>query len=245
MKTVIVTGAGSGIGAATAKFFSEAGYQVVLVGRRKEKLEAVSKSLKTKSLCLSLDITDPKSSEQIVKQATEFGDLSTLVNNAGTYERGPVGKCTDASLENMFRIHVAAPLRLIQACLLYFEKRGGGSIVNVSSSAAFKAIPGMTAYGSMKSAMNYLTQTCALELAAKNIRVNAVCPGIVETEILGLEKLSPEQRSATLKEMADMHPLKRTGKPIDVARVIYDLAKEESSWMTGVTIPIDGGVTLV
>lgn len=242
---VIITGAGSGIGAATAKYFSGRGHEVFLCARRKDKLLEVQKTLSSPAHIIPLDVTDAAQIDAVFNEISKKApSLGILVNNAGIFSRGSFISQDDALWNKIYETNLLGPVRL---CRKFYPllKKNKGAVVNVASTAGLRPLTGMFAYSTFKSALIHFTQSLALEWAQDEIRVNAVCPGIVDTEILNLQKLSAEEQAKSRKMMAEMHPLKKLGKSEDIAWMIYQLSSSEAQWVTGTAIPVDGGISLL
>jgi NAD(P)-dependent dehydrogenase (short-subunit alcohol dehydrogenase family) len=243
--TVLITGAGSGIGAATSIYFSQNGHDVILVGRRKETLTAVASKLKTKAHVLPADVRREPELSWLIHEALKVApNLGILVNNAGIFEQRSFLESDDDLWVRMFETHLLATVRLSRLLMPHFQKRKGGSIVNVASTAGLRPVSNMSAYATMKASMIYLSQALALEVASDQIRVNVVCPGVVETPILKLEGLTPQRHAEVTQSLATMHPLGRMGKPEEVAWAIFQLASEQAAWVTGAVLSVDGGIAL-
>lgn len=243
-KVALITGGGTGIGAACARVFAEEGAAVVLTGRRKDVLEAVAEEIAQKrgrALAVAGSVTDEAHARSAVAQAVRaFGRLDILVNNAGV---GAFGKLLhetdDATWNEMLAINLTGAYRMIKAAVPEMIKAGGGSIVNVSSIASLVGIPLTAAYSASKGGLDTLTRCVAMDYAPQKIRCNSVCPGLVETPMAAGLLNDPER----LKEVMAAYPLGRPGTPEEVARLILYLASDESAWMTGAVIPLDGGMT--
>jgi len=235
----VVTGAGSGIGLAIAKRLVSGGAEVCLVGRRRETLEEAAHALGDSSWIHTCDVSREDAIVELAEGiSTRWEKLDGLVNNAGIAPMADIEK-TDAVLwDQVFAVNVRGPFLLIRALLPFLRAVPMSAIVQVSSTLAEKAIPGMAAYNASKAALNQLTRSLALELAP-GIRVNAVMPAVVETPIHRDRGLSSEQ----VRRMGRMHPLRRIGQPEDVAALVGFLLSDEASWMTGAVLPIDGGLT--
>jgi NAD(P)-dependent dehydrogenase (short-subunit alcohol dehydrogenase family) len=243
-KTILITGAGSGIGAATAVRAATEGARVALVGRRSgalaETADAIRRQGGRPALVVAADLTEP--SEVDVAASTvldEFGGLDGLVNNAGIGRFAPIADAEAKDLQYMFDLHVRGPVQLIQWCLPSLRARSG-SIVNVSSVAGDLAAPNRSFYGATKAAMNHLTRSLAIELAPK-VRVNAILPGPVDTPIYDRVGMSPETMRKFRADLEAMTPLGRFGRPDEVAGWVCRLLDDDASWVTGVLLPIDGG----
>ena len=237
-RRVVVTGGGSGIGLETARVLAGQGAEVCVVGRRQGPLADAVESLGPAAWSHGCDVSSP---EQIAGLAEavdgRWGGLDGLVNNAGI---SPMASLDDTGAElwdQVFAINVRGPYLGCRALGSFLKKGVSPAVVNVSSSLAVKAIPGMAAYNASKAALNQLTRSLALEWAPA-VRVNAVMPGVVDTPIHGGRGMD----KAAVEHMARIHPLQRIGRPADVAALIVFLLSDASSWMTGAVIPIDGGM---
>jgi NAD(P)-dependent dehydrogenase (short-subunit alcohol dehydrogenase family) len=241
---VIVTGASSGIGRATAVRFGRAGAAVLAVARDETALKKVAVDIERdggRSEVLVADVTDISAPDRVVGAALErFGGLTTLVNAAGIIGSGSVESTTDAEWDAMMDINARAPFRLMRAAApALIASRG--AIVNVSSVTGLRAFPGVLAYCVSKSAVDQLTRCAALELASKGVRVNAVNPGVVVSNLHRRGGMSEENYSAFLARSRETHPLGRPGEAREIADLIYFLASDEAAWITGETISVDGG----
>jgi NAD(P)-dependent dehydrogenase (short-subunit alcohol dehydrogenase family) len=187
------------------------------------------------------DVTAAASPDRIVRSTLErFGGLTTLVNAAGIIGSGTIESTGDADWDVMMDINARAPFRLMRAAApALTESRG--SIVNVSSVTGLRAFPGVLAYCVSKAAIDQLTRCAALELAPKGVRVNAVNPGVVISNLHRRGGMNEESYNAFLARSRETHPLGRPGEPEEIADLIFFLASDEARWMTGETISIDGG----
>lgn len=242
--TAIVTGAGSGIGAATARRLSADGFAIVLVGRDAKKLAAVAKSLVTPHVTAAADLNNPDAGERILSalNSPDLGGypLQALVNNAAVFHRLSFAESPDAVWRDQIETNLLAPVRLIRATLPHFGE--GGVIVNVSSTLGLRPIPNTIAYSASKAALNNLTQGLALELAPR-IRVCGVCPGLIDTPIHPFHRdaVGSERR----KNADSAQPMQRMGTPEEVAAIISYLTSPEATWVTGSLHVIDGGISLL
>jgi NAD(P)-dependent dehydrogenase (short-subunit alcohol dehydrogenase family) len=243
-KTIIVTGATSGIGRATAEAFGRARGNVVLVGRSQTALEEVGERIRQQGgrpATCGVDVTTPDAADQIVRTALDLGGgLDVLVNAAGVIASGTLEATTDTVWDNMMAVNVTAPFRLMRAAAPHLIARKG-TIVNVSSVNGLRSFAGVLAYNVSKSAVDQLTRCAALEMAPHGVRVNAVNPGVTITNLHRRSGMGETQYAAFLERSKETHPLGRPGQPEDVADLILFLASDRASWMTGETIPIDGG----
>ncbi|MEK6409039.1 MAG: glucose 1-dehydrogenase [Acidobacteriota bacterium] len=243
---VIITGASSGIGRATAVRFLGEGASVALVGRRETALEDIASASANdeKAFIITADLSDEKESERSVTQAIErLGGLDVLVNAAGILKAGRIEDTTLELWDEMMNINLRSVFHLMKLAVPQLE-RSHGNIVNVSSVTGPRSFPGVLAYCVSKAAVDQLTRCAALELAAKGIRVNAVNPGVVVTELHRSGGMNEEAYAAFLEHSKTTHPLGRVGRPSEVADLIYFLASNRASWITGATVSIDGGRAL-
>jgi NAD(P)-dependent dehydrogenase (short-subunit alcohol dehydrogenase family) len=243
-KAVLITGATSGIGKAAALRFAEAGAKVAAVGRNVTALAELQKSIEGvggKCLPIEADLALAEQMETVVSSAAEpFGGIDVLVNAAGHISSGTIETTSIDAWDKMLNINLRTAFLLMQQALPSIIERQG-NIVNVSSVTGLRAFPGVLAYCVSKAALDQLTRCAALELAAKNVRVNAVNPGVVVTEIHKRGGMTEEQYAAFLQHSKDTHPLGRVGDASEVAELIFFLASERASWITGATYSIDGG----
>ena len=242
MNVVLVTGASSGIGAAVAIAFAEAGWSVMAAGRDEGRLGEVadvSESISTWAGELD-ESTD--CDELIADTIDEFGGLDCLVNAAGVFVRGGVEELTDDDWRDTLNINLDIPFYLSRAAMPHLLQTGG-SIVNVASVWGFAGGIRAVAYATSKGGLILLTRSMALDHAADGVRVNAICPGGVDTPMLagradGLDKDVDE----FLDELAENSPNGRIANPEEVAGLVLFLASDAASHMTGTVIPIDGGL---
>jgi meso-butanediol dehydrogenase/(S,S)-butanediol dehydrogenase/diacetyl reductase len=239
-KVVIVTGAGSGIGAGTATRFAEEGAFVVLAGRRREKLEQVaSKFDQEKTLIQVADVADESQAAALVEAAVaRFGSLDVLVNNAGV---AVMGKITDISTADWRKV-MAADLDGVFYCTraaMPHLIKSKGSVVNTSSVSGLGGDWGMTAYNAAKGGVTNLTRALALDYGAVGVRVNAVCPSFTNSEMTGDMKDNKE----LIAKFMERIPLGRAAEPEDIAAVIAFLASDDARFVTGVNLPVDGGLS--
>lgn len=243
-KTLLVTGATSGIGKATTLRFAEAGAGIAAVGRDETalmKLEGAIGALGVPYLSITADLSRSEDAERCVAKALEhFGGVDVLVNAAGHISSGTIENTTLEAWDAMLNINLRAVFVLMQKTLpALIERRG--NIVNVSSVTGLRAFSGVLAYCVSKAGLDQLTRCAALELAAKGVRVNAVNPGVVITEIHKRGGMTEEQYAAFLEHSKETHPLGRVGEAREVAELIFFLASNRASWITGATYSIDGG----
>jgi NAD(P)-dependent dehydrogenase (short-subunit alcohol dehydrogenase family) len=243
-KILLITGATSGIGKATAIRFAEAGAHIAAVGRDESALKELTEDLASmgaKSVAIRTDLSDDTGAAEAVSKALEhFGGVDVLVNAAGHISSGTIENTSLEAWDAMLNINLRAVFILMEQALpTIIERRG--NIVNVSSVTGLRAFPGVLAYCVSKAGLDQLTRCAALELAAKGVRVNAVNPGVVVTEIHKRGGMTQEQYKAFLEHSRSTHPLGRVGEAREIAELIFFLASERASWITGATYSIDGG----
>jgi NAD(P)-dependent dehydrogenase (short-subunit alcohol dehydrogenase family) len=243
-KVALVTGATSGIGRATALRLASAGAGVAAVGRNAGALARLSAEIEAGGgvvLPLAVDLGDREAASAVVPRAVEwFGGLDILVNAAGIISMGTIANTTEEAWQKMMEINLNAVFRLMQQATPALIERKG-NIVNVSSVTGLRSFPGVLAYCVSKAAVDQLTRCASLELAAQGVRVNAVNPGVVVTELHRSSGMSQENYAKFLEHSLTTHPLGRAGAPEEVAELISFLASDRASWITGATYAIDGG----
>ncbi len=246
-KTVLITGGGGGIGRAAAQRFLEQGATVVLSGTRLDRLEAVQRDLDPtgdRTLLVAGSITTREQAANLVERAIErFGGVDVLVNSTGIFRPAAFGEQTEDHLEEALGSILRPTYWASQAVVESMRERGGGAIVNVGSMWAVDAIATTptSAYSAAQAGRHMLTKNLAIELAADGIRVNTVALAFVETP--AYERfMTREEAQAVLDSVDGFHPLGRRGQPEDVAEAIVFLASDGARWITGTTLPIDGGV---
>ena len=237
-KVAIVTGATSGIGMATAFRFAEQGARVAAVGRKKEILSKVQRqNIRT----YSVDLTNEQETSTFARRALEdFGGVDILVNAAGIIANGTIENTSLADYDLMMNINVRSVMQLTQLVLPSIIERKG-NIVNVSSVTGLRAFPNVFAYCVSKAAVDQFTRCAALELAPKGVRVNAVNPGVVRTNLHLNSGMNEDNYAAFVERSKTTHPLGRIGQPEEIADLILFLASSKASWITGTTYSIDGG----
>lgn len=237
-KVVIVTGAGSGIGAATARRFLAEGAAVTLTGRRTERLMATAAgSDPARVLVCPGDIADGAAvAEMVAATVARFGRLDVLVNNAGTAPFGPFEQTAETDWRRVMAVNVEGVIHACRAALPHLTE-SGGSIVNVTSISGIGGDWGLSYYNASKAAVNNLTRALALEHGGRGVRVNAVAPGLTRTEMTGIVTETP----AILERVLARNPMRRVGEPEDVAAVIAFLASVDAAFVNGAILPVDGG----
>jgi dihydroanticapsin dehydrogenase len=238
-KVAIVTGGSRGIGFETAKIFSENGATVVITSKNVKQLENASNQL-SNVYPISADITKEEEVKTVVEKTIEkFGRLDILVNNAGIFPKiKQLHEISDVEWSEVLNVNLNGQFRFTKFSIPFLQK-SSGTIVNVSSDAGLKAYEGFNAdaYSASKAALIVLTKCWSLEYAKDRIRVNCVCPGVVDTDMT-----KPFLKTEKDREFMDNdHPIGRIGTPEDVAKSILFLASEDSSWTTGAILAVDGG----
>lgn len=239
---VLITGAGSGIGAASAVEFARRGHFVHLLGRNPKNLQ------KTKDLCPQsqiwvCDLADPAAVDSTARQILAGNHRpEILVNNAGIFERHSVETGSDALWVQHFETNLMGPVRLTRALWPHLRALKRGSIVNVASTLGLKPTADTGAYSALKAALVNWTHALALEGGPLGIRANCVCPGLVDTPIHAFHGQAADEKSKTMASLAHLQPLGRIGQPDEIARAIAFLATTDSAWTTGAILPVDGGI---
>lgn len=251
-KVALITGGGTGIGTAIAARFVSEGAKVCITGRRQELLNKVADSLPAGSVVTCAgDVSKYEDVRLMVRKVLEFGNkLDVLVNNAGM---DPPGAVTDVALElwrKVIEVNLTGPFLLMKESIPHMIKAGGGSIINISSLAGLRCIPAMPAYCSSKAGLIMLTKQAALDYGRYNIRCNVVCPGAVRTEMLensigNLAKALDTDLDSAFEYFSSNVPLRRVSKPDEIPGICSYLASDDSSFMTGATLVIDGGAAIV
>lgn len=246
-KVALITGGGTGIGKAIAQAFAREGAKVALAGRRKEKVEESAKEVESRggeALALACDVSKARDAKRAVRETVErFGRLNVLVNNAGILSVSTIEQISEEDWDRLMEINLKGPFLMCRAALPEFRKAGGGAIVNIGSVLGLVAMKDRAAYCASKGGVTLLTKAIALDHAQENVRANCICPSIVETELVKNLFAGSEKQEALRQARMATIPLRRFGQPADVAEMAVFLASEESSWLTGAAIPLDGGLT--
>lgn len=241
VKTAIVTGAGSGIGKATALRLARDGFAVVLAGRTAARLQAVADEIAApdRVAVVPTDVAKPEDIAALIAEAiTRFGRLDVLVNNAAVAVFGGIEDVTPEAWDAQMRTNATAIFLAIKAALPHLEKTGG-NVVNVSSASGLRGDWGLFSYNATKGAVSNMTRALALDLGARGLRVNAVAPSLTATEMTA--RLTEDD--TLMAKFRDRIPMQRAAEPAEVADVIAFLAGEDARFVNGVILPVDGGVT--
>ncbi len=241
-KPGIVTGAGTGIGRACAIALAKEGARVVLAGRRKDRIEQVAAEIGDRAHAIPVDVTRTSEISRLLDETiSRFGGLNFLLNNAGVLIMGNAEQITEEQWDHTFNVNVRAVWLVSRAVLPHMRKAGSGSIMNVASTLGVVGARNRAAYSPSKGAVVQLTKSMAIDHGHENIRVNAICPSFVETELTAgiLSQLSDP--ATAIRERTAAPPIGRLGRPEDITGLAVYLASDESSWVTGAILPVDGG----
>ena len=245
-KIALITGAGTGIGRAIALAFAREGARLALAGRRKTVLEAVAREIGAAAVVVEADVAKKTDIDRALEQTIRhFGGLTTLVNNAGVLHTGTAEQISEEQWNETFNVNVRGVWQLSTSALPYLRQQGGGSIINIASVLGINGARYRAAYASSKGAVVLLTKCMAIDHGHENIRVNAICPGFVETELTRPVFTQAPDPQTVRRERIAAHPLGRLGQPQDVAGLAVFLASDESAWLTGAALPLDGGYLAV
>jgi len=245
-KTGIVTGAGSGIGRACAVAMAREGARVALIGRRKDRVEEVAHEIGNSAIAIAADVSSNSEINALLeKTISQFGGINFLLNNAGLLHVGNAEQITEEQWDQTFNVNVRGVWLLSRAALPHMRKAGGGSIINMASTLALVGARNRAAYASSKGAVIQLTKSMAVDHGHEKIRVNAICPAFVESELT--ERLIGQATDAEAfrRDRIAALPIGRVGRPEDIAGLAVYLASDESSWVTGAAMSVDGGYAAV
>ncbi|RJQ42434.1 MAG: SDR family oxidoreductase [Anaerolineaceae bacterium] len=246
-KVVLITGAGVGIGFATALNFGKLGAQIVLVDASLQKGQKAQETLQQSGYESQLMIADIQDSHQVKKCIGDveqrWGRLDVLVNNAGIYIQGSVKEVSEEQWEHVLKVNLTGAFLFTKFALPLLMKSGGGVIINVASEAGLVGIKNQVAYNVSKAGLIGLTKSCAVDLAPFGIRVNSVCPGTTDTPLVQAAIRNAENPIEARHDLEKVRPLNRLGRPEEIASAIVYLASDEAGYATGSILSIDGGYT--
>jgi NAD(P)-dependent dehydrogenase (short-subunit alcohol dehydrogenase family) len=241
-KVAIVTGAGTGIGRACALAMAREGARLALAGRRSDKLQVLAKEIGNSAIPIAADVSNKADIEKLIaRTVAELGAINVLLNNAGVLHVGNVEQITEEQWDQTFNINVRGLWLLSRAVLPHLRKEGGGSIINIASVLGINGARNRASYAPSKGAVVLLTKCMAIDHGHENIRVNAICPSFVETDLTAAVLSTVPDPQAVRRERVAVHPIGRLGKPEDITGLAVYLASDESSWVTGSVFPVDGG----
>ena len=239
-KTAIITGGGSGIGQACAWAFYQEGANVVLFGRREDKLKETAQELGSRAMTVSGDMTRSEDLDRLVQETlSKFHRIDILVNNAGLFKGAPLHEISDEQYDEMMNINMRAVFQLTRRVLPVMMEQKSGNIIHISSILGIIAVPQVAVYNISKGALNQFSRSIAVEYGSYGIRSNSICPGLIETDMTA-DLMKDE---TLMQECSKGYPIGRFGKPEDVASACLFLASDESSFITGTVLPVDGGFT--
>jgi len=246
-KSAFITGGGTGIGRACALAFVSEGAEVVIAGRRKEPLDRVGGEIQAvggRALAIECDVVDAKAVQNAIATVVrQFNGLHIVVNNAGAIVVGSVEETSDKDWNLVMATNLTGTFNVSRAAIPALRLAGGGSIVNIGSYLGIAGRRQRVAYCAAKAGVTGLTRAMALDHAQDKIRVNCICPAMIETEMATQSLSKAADPEAARKQRIAEIPLGRLGKPEDVAMMAVYLASDESTWVTGVLLPLDGGQT--
>jgi NAD(P)-dependent dehydrogenase (short-subunit alcohol dehydrogenase family) len=238
-QTAVITGGSRGIGLAIARAFDRVGTRVAIVGRDIDSLQQAASTLSNDPVLIACDLEEPHAPVQLAHDAwAALGEIDVLVNNAGVARRTPIESLDAELIDRLYAINVRAPLLLISTLVPMMRPRGTGSIINLSSVSGIVGTPLRAAYAATKGALDAATRSLAMELGPYGIRVNAVAPGVVDTDMWARNKAIP----GVLETIEQQTPLRRWAQPDDIADVVLFLASEAARFITGETLAVDGGM---
>jgi len=244
-KVALITGGGSGIGQATALLFGKEGAKVVVADYKedagKETIELISKNGGEATFVLA-DVSKSENVQNMIRQAVKkYGKLDIVVNNAGIEgQLAPTADCSEENLDRVIAVNLRGVFLGMKYAIQQMLKQGSGVIINTASVAGIVGWKNLPAYSASKGGIIQLTRVAALEYATRNIRINAICPGVILTPMV--ERVTGGKEEL-IKQFTEIEPVKRMGRPEEVAALALFLASDDSSFITGAAIPVDGGYT--
>jgi len=238
-KVAIVTGGGSGLGFAIAEKFTQAGIETIIAGRDKQKLDAAKEKLGSLCHAITCDVSDLSSIPGFVNDVLkQFGQIDILVNNAGINMKKMIEDVTDEDFQKVITTNLTAVFVMSREVIKHMLERKTGSIINISSMAALYGLPKVIAYSASKTAIDGMTRAMAVELGPKGIRVNAIAPGFIYSDMTAKALDSdPERKSKVFNRT----PMGAMGQPSDIGDAALFLASDAAKYITGVVLPVDGG----
>lgn len=248
---ILITGANSGIGRQVALDFAKAGAsKIVLVARRQTELDAIKTEINhmpdsnSQIHTLSADLTEQSAINKITNYCKDHLEhIDVIIHSAGTFTSVESPAENAENWDRTFALNTRAPFFLTMSTMELLKKSNRyPSVINISSTLAEKPIPNATAYNASKAALNQTTRSLALELAKDKIRVNAIMPAVVDTPMYAGRFPNPKEHEEALEQMSNFHPLGRVGMPSDISAATLFLASKQASWITGVILPVDGGM---
>jgi NAD(P)-dependent dehydrogenase (short-subunit alcohol dehydrogenase family) len=244
-KVAFITGAGSGIGRACAELFAQQGAKVILAGRRADPLLAAATQINNsggQAIAVQCDVTNlAQVSASLKSGAEKFGSLTTIVNNAGVMFRGNAEETPESTWDLLIDINLKGTFLVSRAAMDFLRRAGSGSIINIGSVYGVVGSKQRVAYAASKGGVTMLTRAMAMDHAHENIRVNCICPSLVETEMAKQVFANAKNPEEARRQRVSSIPMGRTGTPQEIAHLAAYLASDESAWVTGANFPIDGG----
>ncbi len=244
-KVAFITGAGSGIGRACAELFAQQGAKVILTGRRAAPLNDAATHINNsggQAIAEQCDVTDSAQISRALEFAVaRFGNLTTIVNNAGVMFRGNAEETPEATWDLLIDINLKGTFLVSRAAVEFLRRAGAGSIINIGSVYGVVGSEQRVAYAASKGGVTMLTRAMAMDHAHENIRVNCICPSLVETEMAAQVFANAKNPEEARRQRVSLIPMGRTGTPQEIAHLAAYLASDESAWVTGAAFPIDGG----
>lgn len=244
-KVALITGAGSGIGRATALLFAREGAEVVVVDYNEDTARETVDLIKKdggEAIFIKADVSKSGEVQNMIKETVKkYGKIDVLYNNAGIEgEQAPTAECSEENFDRVIAVNLKGEFLGMKYGIQQMLKQGGGVIINTSSAAGLVGFPGIPAYCASKGGIIQLTRTAALEYATRNIRINAICPGVIWTPMI--ERFTGKNEEM-VKQFSEIEPVKRLGKPEEVAALALFLASDDASFITGAAVTVDGGYT--